>query len=346
MPRNQPSEKQRSSKRGSILLTLILLIPTAVIDESALAWAQDAEMVLQFNSQGIPVESIQVNDRTIAARLVYKAGDRFTPERIEKEIVLLLSGISERFPDADQIVLDSYIEDKHISTIACPVPKALDLAKGRTTLTELLSGMRITRFLNIEEELAAVLSVRMLALEEDSRGSQLPEKVRKGSERRSASRDVSRTASLKTLGSGPTGIAGAMAAATRDPQWIFITLIIGGAFCLLLLGAIIVLWNKGREPKPKIFARLDIYGPDDDKKQFVIQGRQTAIGRAPGNTLVINDPNVSSRHAAIVISGRDFILEDLGSTNGTFLNGRKTNREALYIGDEIAVGATRMILTD
>lgn len=63
------------------------------------------------------------------------------------------------------------------------------------------------------------------------------------------------------------------------------------------------------------------------------------IGRAEGSDLFISDPLVSSKHARITPVPTGAILEDLGSTNGTLLNGRKvTIPTALAIGDQITVG--------
>ena len=65
------------------------------------------------------------------------------------------------------------------------------------------------------------------------------------------------------------------------------------------------------------------------------------IGRNPNNTLVLNVPTVSAHHAEIVrVSGRHE-LKDLGSTNGTFVNGARTVRHLLNSGDVIQIGPYR-----
>lgn len=71
---------------------------------------------------------------------------------------------------------------------------------------------------------------------------------------------------------------------------------------------------------------------------FLLSGEFT-IGRKDNNTLILSDPYSSGYHARILRKEEDFILEDLGSTNGTFLNGVKVKeREYLTIGDEIKIG--------
>ena len=63
------------------------------------------------------------------------------------------------------------------------------------------------------------------------------------------------------------------------------------------------------------------------------------IGRAPSNDFIIGHPEVSRQHARLVRRGTLVILEDLGSTNGTFVNGvRLTSPHALVNGDVISLG--------
>jgi len=347
MPRDKKQVSKCSSRRRNTFLALLLVIPImGMIGESAWTLSQDSELVSQFKSQGSPVQRIQVKDGIAMARLAYRTGESFTLERLEKEIIPLLGKLSEHYPEAEKIALESYIEDKSVGTIECPAKKAIDFAKGQITMGELLSSARVTGSLNIEEELAAVMADRTLPLEKDSPGNLLPEKVREGSERRVASQGARRTALSGTSGGGLSGTAGGLKPTARFPQGIFFVFLTLGALCLVLVGAILAMRNKKREPRLKAFARLDIRSRDGARKDFVIQGHRTAIGRAPGNNLMIHDPDVSGRHAAIVVSNGVFIIEDLGSTNGTYLNGRKISRERLYIGDEITVGGAQIIVGD
>jgi pSer/pThr/pTyr-binding forkhead associated (FHA) protein len=63
------------------------------------------------------------------------------------------------------------------------------------------------------------------------------------------------------------------------------------------------------------------------------------IGRSPDNTIVIGDPSVSSRHAQLQLVGETYRLKDLGSTNGTRVNGIPTTDAALRFDDRIRFGA-------
>lgn len=70
------------------------------------------------------------------------------------------------------------------------------------------------------------------------------------------------------------------------------------------------------------------------------QTAQVVIGRHTDSDFVIDDRTVSRRHAAIRREGPAWILEDLGSTNGTRVNGeRVARRVAIKPGDEIGFGA-------
>ena len=64
------------------------------------------------------------------------------------------------------------------------------------------------------------------------------------------------------------------------------------------------------------------------------------MGRMPENDLVIADPNVSRQHAEVRPVGTTFVLVDLGSTNGTKVNGASVSQHTLRTGDNISVGAT------
>jgi hypothetical protein len=73
----------------------------------------------------------------------------------------------------------------------------------------------------------------------------------------------------------------------------------------------------------------------------LLEGRGPwGVGRSQENDIVINDPNVSRRHARISRSDNGFVVEDLGSTNGTLLDGAPIDREMIEGGDELTFGQT------
>jgi pSer/pThr/pTyr-binding forkhead associated (FHA) protein len=68
------------------------------------------------------------------------------------------------------------------------------------------------------------------------------------------------------------------------------------------------------------------------------------IGRGREADLAVAEPTISRQHAAIAWDGEGYVLEDLGSTNGTRVNGRKATRARLLAGDEIELGRLQLRL--
>jgi hypothetical protein len=73
---------------------------------------------------------------------------------------------------------------------------------------------------------------------------------------------------------------------------------------------------------------------------------ELTIGRAKDNDLVVGDPCISAHHARIIKIQSLFYVEDLGSTNGTFINGLKIDEQALKNLDEICIGIYRLFFRD
>jgi len=84
---------------------------------------------------------------------------------------------------------------------------------------------------------------------------------------------------------------------------------------------------------PKLVLRFD----DCVLKECALASTVT-IGRLPDNTVSIDNPAVSARHARILREGDRFIVEDLESRNGTFVNEDRVMRHALSHGDVVRVG--------
>ncbi len=78
-------------------------------------------------------------------------------------------------------------------------------------------------------------------------------------------------------------------------------------------------------------------------REYSLDKSPIAIGTHPSNDVVLDDTTVSRRHATITRKAGIYELADLGSTNGTFVNGRRlVNPIALKPGDEIKFGAVRV----
>jgi pSer/pThr/pTyr-binding forkhead associated (FHA) protein len=82
-----------------------------------------------------------------------------------------------------------------------------------------------------------------------------------------------------------------------------------------------------------------------ERDRYYIRSEGVAvIGRAPSNDIPISDPSLSRRHAEIRTEGRIAYLRDLGSSNGTCVNGRRVIREPVRLsdGDAVQVGQVSM----
>ncbi len=77
-----------------------------------------------------------------------------------------------------------------------------------------------------------------------------------------------------------------------------------------------------------------------DGMRVVLGPEPITIGRLPESTVVVNDPNVSRRHAEIRRSGNDVVVVDLNSTNGTRVNGATVRERVLNDGDQIVIGTS------
>lgn len=86
-------------------------------------------------------------------------------------------------------------------------------------------------------------------------------------------------------------------------------------------------------------ARLVMSQGPQPGESFILDKEVITLGRAPTNDVVIAEPQVSRQHARIVRQDDVLVIEDLGSTNGTFVNGmRLVGPHVLLNGDVISLG--------
>jgi pSer/pThr/pTyr-binding forkhead associated (FHA) protein len=86
-----------------------------------------------------------------------------------------------------------------------------------------------------------------------------------------------------------------------------------------------------------------VQGPRPLKGTTIPVAGPVLIGRSPGADVVVGDDFVSGRHARVFPSGSGIVLEDLGSTNGTLLNGERIDAPTSIVpGDVIDVGSVRL----
>lgn len=89
--------------------------------------------------------------------------------------------------------------------------------------------------------------------------------------------------------------------------------------------------------------QLIVKSPHGTTQEIELSKPSFSIGRKPDNDLCLEDPAVSGHHARVVKIQEVLFLEDLTSTNGTFINDRKVDRKQLQDADVIRIGLYRMI---
>jgi hypothetical protein len=90
----------------------------------------------------------------------------------------------------------------------------------------------------------------------------------------------------------------------------------------------------GGESQPRLIA--------SDGRSFALGERALVIGRSPDVDVVINDSNVSRRHAEVWRTSEGVAVRDLQSTNGTFVNGHRITAVSLSPRDDITVGGLHL----
>ena len=84
----------------------------------------------------------------------------------------------------------------------------------------------------------------------------------------------------------------------------------------------------------------------DQGSRFELDGETIGLGRDSANVIQVHDTEVSRRHAEIRHVGETHLICDLGSSNGTFVNGRRVEQQELASGDRVQIGSTLMLFTD
>lgn len=78
-------------------------------------------------------------------------------------------------------------------------------------------------------------------------------------------------------------------------------------------------------------------------KEVALTKERTTLGRRPYNDIVIDNLAVSGEHAVLHMAGDAVEVEDIGSTNGTYVNGQPVKRQALRNGDLVEVGKYKIL---
>jgi two-component system NtrC family sensor kinase len=83
----------------------------------------------------------------------------------------------------------------------------------------------------------------------------------------------------------------------------------------------------------------------DQGSRFELEGPMLRLGRDASNAIQLHDTEVSRHHAEIRCLNNEYIILDLDSSNGTFVNGRRIQQQTLQTGDQIQLGGTSILFT-
>jgi len=93
-------------------------------------------------------------------------------------------------------------------------------------------------------------------------------------------------------------------------------------------------------------AELIVFEDGTEKERIAVTKEPVVIGRLSTNDVVLSDPNVSRRHAELRREGSQWTIIDLGSTNGTVVNGKLAREHRLKDGDKLTFGNTELVFKE
>ncbi len=94
---------------------------------------------------------------------------------------------------------------------------------------------------------------------------------------------------------------------------------------------------------PHHFGTLVVRSGPQAGQRFVLDAPLTKLGRHPDSEISLDDISVSRRHAEIERQSTEYVLRDVGSMNGTYVNQKRVDGVVLQQGDEILIGRFRLI---
>ena len=89
-------------------------------------------------------------------------------------------------------------------------------------------------------------------------------------------------------------------------------------------------------------AKLVVTTPGNASREVPLDKERISIGRREDNDIRLEDGATSGHHAAVITVLSDSFLQDLNSTNGTLINGKRIQKHALHTGDVISIGRARL----
>ena len=89
-------------------------------------------------------------------------------------------------------------------------------------------------------------------------------------------------------------------------------------------------------------ARLVVLSEGFNGRAYELKTEKTTVGRLDDNAFQVPDQSVSSHHCEIILRGSDVMVKDLGSTNGSYVNGKQVTEAALMPGQTLRLGQVEL----
>lgn len=86
-------------------------------------------------------------------------------------------------------------------------------------------------------------------------------------------------------------------------------------------------------------------GPNAGSR-YLLNSEVTAAGRHPDSDIFLDDVTVSRRHVEFVRQGSEYLVRDIGSLNGTYVNHERVDEQVMVSGDEVQIGKFKLIYLD
>lgn len=85
--------------------------------------------------------------------------------------------------------------------------------------------------------------------------------------------------------------------------------------------------------------KLTVFLPESGEVNYDLPEGSTTLGRVADNDIQVEDSSISSHHAEIIVRNGRVTIKDLGSTNGTTINGGEVSEQPLHVGDTLFFGS-------
>lgn len=93
-------------------------------------------------------------------------------------------------------------------------------------------------------------------------------------------------------------------------------------------------------------AYLEVTGSEEKDGIFELGETEVVIGRSTECDIQLGVQNVSRKHARVLFQNEEYLIEDLGSTNGVFVNGIKVAKCVLRSNDQIEIGGVKLVFNE